>query len=324
MQSFTETMERLDFRLPDFTRFSWVSDRAREVWQPRVDRLIAAWQEWELLSVAEGLRPCMRVVVYAGELEHLREQGARHRLHLRILEGLDGGTHYAARDTGATPLRYRVAVGALENVEDLAAAWQRDDRAEVARMVGCPACCHAFFEQIWYRDRFVDPTWPMTLNTVQKEEIAPDTWRVTGPLPGNVLLRSLGARAVPHLPCRFDCAATREQADAYIAIGRGAGHAEVIGWLEEMLNWPVEWSVLHGIAETKTPVVKIAFGSDASARKYTVQYAGSTYPAEGSQGLRFPYILPERLRVTESRSFQRGLLHPIPLTPADAPRSSRE
>ena len=324
MQSFTGTMERLDFRLPDFTRMSWVSDRAREVWQPRVHRLIAAWQDVELLSVAEGLRPCMRTVVDAAELAGFREQVTRHRLHLRVLEGLDGGTHYAARDAGAMPRRYRVAVGALENVEDLAAAWQRGETAEVARLAGCPACCQAFFEQFWNQDRFVDPTWPMTQNTRQKEEIAPDTWRVTGPFQGNVLLRSLGARAVPHLPCRFDCDATREQADAYLALGRGAGYADVIGWLEEMLNWPVEWSVLHGIAETKTPVVKIAFGSDASARKYTVQYAGSAYPTEGAQGLRFPYIQPEHLRVTESRSFQRGLLHPISLTPADPKSPPRQ
>ena len=29
-------MERLDFTLPDFTRVSWVSDDARDVWEPRL------------------------------------------------------------------------------------------------------------------------------------------------------------------------------------------------------------------------------------------------------------------------------------------------
>ena len=33
-------MERLDFTLPDFTRFAWVSDAARDVWEPRLD----AWE----------------------------------------------------------------------------------------------------------------------------------------------------------------------------------------------------------------------------------------------------------------------------------------
>ena len=34
--------DRLPHVLPDFTRVSWVSDRARAVWEPRVSRIGSA------------------------------------------------------------------------------------------------------------------------------------------------------------------------------------------------------------------------------------------------------------------------------------------
>ena len=35
--------DRLSYVLPDFTRVSWVSDPARHVWEPRIQRIGAAW-----------------------------------------------------------------------------------------------------------------------------------------------------------------------------------------------------------------------------------------------------------------------------------------
>lgn len=51
-------MERLNFSLPDFTRLSWVSDAAREVWEPRLMQVTQAWLAIEWLSVASGIRRC--------------------------------------------------------------------------------------------------------------------------------------------------------------------------------------------------------------------------------------------------------------------------
>ena len=50
--------ERLPFRLHDFTRMSWTSERARAVWEPRIDRIMKAWFEIEWLAVAAGVRAC--------------------------------------------------------------------------------------------------------------------------------------------------------------------------------------------------------------------------------------------------------------------------
>ncbi len=45
-----DLVERLDFTLPDFTRFSWVSEEARRVWEPRLKRISSAWFDVEWLS----------------------------------------------------------------------------------------------------------------------------------------------------------------------------------------------------------------------------------------------------------------------------------
>ena len=60
-------IKRLAFRLPDFTRYTWVSDLARNVWQPRIARIIVAWQEIEWLAVAAGLVMANFLAAYRGK-----------------------------------------------------------------------------------------------------------------------------------------------------------------------------------------------------------------------------------------------------------------
>jgi hypothetical protein len=70
----------------------------------------------------------------------------------------------------------------------------------------------------------------------------------------------------------------------------------------------MEWSALHGIAEVRTPVFKLATDTDASAATYVVRHHGGGYPEHGATGLVFPYRRPDRLVVSESRGFQEGLV----------------
>ena len=50
--------DRLSYVLPDFTRISWVSDKARATWEPRIQRIGNAWSEIEWRSVLSGRRRC--------------------------------------------------------------------------------------------------------------------------------------------------------------------------------------------------------------------------------------------------------------------------
>lgn len=307
----TTSMNRLAFRLPDFTRHTWVSQRARDAWATRIERVAACWQEVEWLSVAEGVRDCCLRVVSPGDMDGLAEQTVAAGLALAPLDTIAASNGaYMSAGVGVVPghpYNQRVVVGRAEHLSAFREAWERGDQKEVGRLLGYPACCSDFFEEFWVRQRFVDTTWPMALGTAGGADEGATLLEVGGPPHTNILLRWLGVRAVPHLPCSFTCEPSRRFGEELVGLARRRGHAAEADDLLRMLEWPVEWSALHGIAEIKTPVLKIAALTDATPVKYVVRRRGTTYPAEGAQGLSFPYKEPNRLRVTDSRGFQRGL-----------------
>jgi len=104
--------------------------------------------------------------------------------------------------------------------------------------------------------------------------------------------------------------------ERFVEVGRAAGYEQEMDWLLEILSWPVEWSALHGIAEVKTPVLKVSTRTDATPGKYVVRRQGDAYPAEGAQGLAFPYRMPRRPLLTQSPSFHRGLVNPLQSRPS--------
>ncbi len=296
-------MERLDFELPEFTRHSWVSDAAGQVWEPRLKRIVHAWLELEWRSVGAGLRRCGVTLVSAVDLVDRAGDWARHGLSGVPLEICGQSPGFAE------PVVYRVAVGAAESVRAFRDAWDGGDDQEMGRLLGYPACCVEFSRSVSEEEGLTDTTWPMAVATLMPQE-GTRCLEVAGPPETNLLWRWMGVRAVPHLPCRFDCAATVEVGRTFVAAGRDAGFGEEMHWLLEILSWPVEWSALHGIAEIKTPVLKVSACTDATATKYTVRRHGVAYPAEGAQGLKFPYRMP-RVEMTEARGFQLGLANPL-------------
>lgn len=305
-------MERLDFELPEFTRLSWVSDAAREVWEPRLKRITRAWLELEWRSVAAGLRRCGVTIVSPVDLVEQAGDWARQGLSgvpLEIQGQNSGYVSVAQRPALGEPFVYRVVVGAPDSVRAFRDAWDAGDDREMGQLLGYPACCVEFFRRVWGDEGLTDTTWPMALGTVPPEN-GTRCLEVAGPPEANILWRWMGVRPVPHLPCRFDCQASVELGRAMIAAGRQAGFGEEMTWLLEILSWPVEWSALHGIAEIKTPVLKVSAHTDATATKYTVRRHGAAYPAEGVRGLTFPYRRP-RVAMTEARGFRLGLANPL-------------
>jgi hypothetical protein len=110
----------------------------------------------------------------------------------------------------------------------------------------------------------------------------------TGPLECNILGRWLDMRWVMHLPCSFTCEATRALGVAHRALLR-AKDPQAADVIDEVLQWPVEWSALHGAAEIRYPVLKVVTRTGYTAERRIVQRRGRTYPAEGARGLAFPY-----------------------------------
>lgn len=313
----TNTETQLDFRLPDFTRYSWVSDRARATWEPRIGQILECWLEIEWKSVAEDLRKCTLRVLSPEALVEVAPTMAKLGLAVLPLKQQGVSTQpYSNTETAyqpGAPFVYHAVIGKPTYAAEFQAAYHAGNQDTIGQLLGYPDCCRRFFQRVWVDEQRIDTTWSMAINT-QIGERDGLLCKVGGSHLGNILLRWLGIRAVPHLPCAFDCESTNAQATSYIDLGRRLGFEMEMGWLEEMLAWPVEWTALHGIAEIKTPVVKIASRTDATAEKCVVQRPGTSYPVEGAQGLVFPYQQPIRLTISDSRSFQRGLEHVLPKT----------
>ncbi len=308
-------MTRLDFRLPEFTRFVWVSDQAHAVWAPRIARIQTAWAEIEWRSVSAGVRPCAHRIVDPGAMEALTLRMAELGLEVRRFGEVGVSTapysSAAAPVIPGQPVAIRVAIGRPEANAALCAAWEANDQAKIGEALGYPACCQRFFQRVWVDEHCMDTTWAMSASAESAEPGEAYRRRVGGTVEANILLRWLGVRAVPHLPCSFDCEPTTAFARKLITVGKEAGFATEMEWLLQMLSWPVEWTALHGIAEIRTPILKISTATDATAERYEVRREGTSYPAEGARGLHFPYRPPERLRVLSSVGYRKGLQNPL-------------
>jgi hypothetical protein len=313
-----EHVERLDFTLPDFTRLSWVSELARQTWEPRIREIGRAWREIEWLSVIRGERSCSLTLLspeaFIDTAAHWTNLGLN-ALPLQI-ENLPNTPYISTatcREPGQ-PIAFRLVVGKPEAVLQFKCAWDSSDNEMIGNLLGYPTCCRHFFQRVWIEDKRVDTTWAMAANTCEAQA-SERMIAVNGSPIANILWRWMGVRAVPHLPCRFDCPDTVRFGERLQDIGRQAGYNREIDWTIEILSWPVEWSALHGIAEVKTPVLRVSTRTDATAKKFMVHYRGPKFPNEGVTGLRFPYERPLRLLIMDSSGFHRGLENTIPATP---------
>jgi hypothetical protein len=196
-------------------------------------------------------------------------------------------------------------IGGIRELAAFKRAWDDADQEAIGSMLGYPPCCREFFRDVWVEHGMVDPTWPMAVASSGRES-EQRMVEIGGPPQVNILWRWMGVRAVPHLPCRSDCAASIELADQMLTVGREAGLEEEVEWMLEILAWPLEWSALHGVAVIKTPVLKVTTMTDATPHAYVVRRAGTRFPRVGARGLEFPYR-PSRRALSSSRAFERGL-----------------
>jgi hypothetical protein len=306
-----EDIEWLDFRLPDFTRSAWVSLDAENVWRPRLQAISDAWQHIEWMSVVAGIRKCGVTMLSPTELIDKAAEWAGEGLNVLPIEIQGASTSYSS--TSITPTLgmsfvYRVVVGTPLDVIEFKKYWDACDNISIGRMLGYPDCCQTFFHETWIEKKMVDTTLAMALNG--RDILKSDLISVQSLPENNIMWRWMGIRLVPHLPCAFDCPQTLVFARQMLNLGLELGYEEEMKWLMEVLDWPVEWTANHGIAEIRTPIMKVSTRTDATARKYSVRRTSNSYPNEGAKGITFPY-LNKKLLVSSSKAFRTGIDNPI-------------
>ena len=304
------------FRLHEFLRTTWVSQAAKDVWAPRIRKISSAWAKLERLSVVHGIRACTMTSRHPRSLPAFCHEVTALGLHAVPLavEGISPAG-YSATATEAQDdeyFQFRVVVGATDAVNRFVQAWGERDDETIGSLLGYPKCCRDFFRTVWVGAKLIDTTWAMALNTERSRETSQDT-EVSGSPLANILWRWLGVRAVPHLPCSFDCQATVEFATALLTLGEESGFKREMAWMRDILAWPVEWSAAHGIGQVRTPVLKFVMTTDATAIRYSVRRSSDVYPVESARGIVFPYKGEGKLRLSNSPPFKAGLDRPIPV-----------
>lgn len=319
-------MRRLQLKdrptLPPWTRIAWASDVARSTWEERIKNINAAWARVERWSVVDGARSSCLTFVEPRDLPVVTRWAEKHDLVAMPLARVGISDQYSARSRElceGEAWQYRVVITKRPYVKKWYEAWE--DTGEggkyrgtnnrvIGELLGFPSCCIDFFERVWVDEEWQDTTWPMTQLTADN---AGDEYKrtivisETAPIATNILLRWLGVRVVPHLPCHHHCQATVGFAEDLREVAIKRDFARWWDHASEMLSWPVEWSALHGIAEIKTPILKISSNTDVTAEKYVVRRHGPSYPDEGVAGRAFPYRDAKNVKLYEHRSFKDSL-----------------
>lgn len=268
------------FALAPFLRIAFVGEAQRSTWQPRIERVRTALAQLGVLAVSRQMAPLAVVQIAPAEVFALHNMAAAHDLHTYLLADL-----YPARNKW-------MVIGAEQVAESYLDAWARGLTDRQEEIAGIPACCqrvHRHLEQIGT----YDPLWPFLLSSLPATSQEID---VHSPPTMNVLLRPLGIGLHSYVPCSPYCSESLQAGTALLALGREAAMTEAMDWLEQILNWPAEWSALHGIAELKTGIVKMACATDFTPHKLLARYHGSAQADDAARGLSFAYRKPSGRR----------------------------
>ncbi len=263
----------------EFTQIEWLNETTRQLWESKIDEAAIAWKKIEIMSVAKRLRDAALLVCTPEDMVTLPRRMAFYDLAVVPLAGCAPIRHYQSRQVAADPqarMNYRAVVARLDIIDQFAAAWDNGDDDRIGVFLGFPQCCRAAFLEIWNHHRKMDPTWDMA---IRSKGVAVAAWtEVKGHDEANLLLRWFGIRAVPHLPCSFDCDFTMRAGRAFLRLGVDLGLGREVATIREMLSWPVQWCAFQQRAEVDTPIAKMITSTDATEVKRTVRRNGFLNP----------------------------------------------
>lgn len=276
-------MEVLNYTIPPFKTMAWVSDEAREIWQHRFQKISEAVLLTTIESLATGKLKSQVLIVEGW-------------MYFKIIEM-------------AKPLNINISATFLgdENVKGPIYYEVRLLAKDVSESDISTDCCTECTDDIRTQTR-KEHIWEAAIQTgIHKLE----TTEIQ--LPSEVdtsvfwqrMIATVGTQHRCNLNCKHAKQGLVENINSMIAYGY---HQEA-AWLQDVYQWPIAWNASHGICELRTPIIKLAYDTDATAIGYVVKIEGEKYPEEGAPGKRFPYRKRSFLRISDSKSFKAGLQH---------------
>lgn len=283
-------VRRYRLQTPEWLRLLWVSAEAKALWADVLPRVSTAFLEAERLSVGR-VRPAALGRVEPGQLPEAiaaAESAGQVVTVLGRVPRIEGYQAASVALVEGQPWEFLVAwCDSPATAARLRRARAEGDTDAEGACLGYPPCCREAFRRWWVEEGWLDVTWPTALGSPGRW-MGPDVRLVDGPAEANGLLRWLGLRPVPHLPCSFACEATV----AFARDLRAEMDPSAAAWLMTLLDQPMEWSAWHGIGQVKTPLWTISMTTDGTDRRLVVRRPGASWPAGAKAGSVFPYQRP--------------------------------
>ncbi len=295
-------MQRLDFKLHDFSRICWTSAQIETVWTDRMELIKAALKAVEIHSVLDGQRQAALVDVNSTAFPELFVQCAQAGF---LAVPLEMDAVYDSKTQTPEISELKVLITEDDLVEPFKQAYLANDHQLLGKMLSYPNCCVAFYGR---NPDYQSLIWPHAL--LNGEEQAERKMKINGTDQLNPMLRNIGIQMVSHWSCSGSCEASLARAEINAKMMHQLGYSKELSWLEKILSWPVEWSALHGIAEIRLPIAKIATNTDATPHLYTVSRAGTEVPEKAASGTRFPFQTLSKPKLTSRKLFTKGQLSP--------------
>ncbi len=274
--------ELLGFTLDPFLRVAWVSREAQTSWASVLARVLRVKRHAKYQRLVEGSEQVMLTgnkeeagVQYAGIVsEELSDSEELTQLEMWQLSG--------ARMAGNAPLYITGTAKRIARFRRLVTQGSADS---VLTMLGVPSCCNAAAIASSVPD--LKDNILCTLANVESQIPLKAYWHSPPEL--NILWERLGLALVGHQLCSPTCSPSGEKARRWLSeiAVLDSDSAEALG---SLLRWPVERTLLHGIAEVKTPILKFVSDGLATRSCFSVKFEGSRYPEVGGRGVKFPYL----------------------------------
>jgi hypothetical protein len=289
-------LDLLNFRMPPLSRITYASKPIKGKWEPKIRLAEDAYVELEKQTVIHGLRQCKTQLFnreeFIGGQQELAKEGLVF-LPIKEVGKFNAFTHFHTTPERGKPSYIYGAIAtdlSAANKFAVASAGQTEHQV-IGKLLGYPECCTKFFIDNW-ASGFIDPVWQQYMNLTPehtkirtehriraRNTLAPET---------NSLLKYVGVRIMPHIPCSPSCEASLNIAKDWVKLGRDL-KINGIDEMMELLSMPVEWDALNGIGYISTPIFKLEIGTVTCYPKYVVQREGTFYPKEAPAGLKFPW-----------------------------------
>ncbi|MBL7732994.1 MAG: hypothetical protein JNM88_17620 [Chitinophagaceae bacterium] len=294
-------LDKLPFTLHPFRRITWVNESLKTEWEPRLEKMQHHAEEVFSTAAAEGLLP-----VYVNNVRSCETYGYKKKMYSMGLhaEQLSAMPVFIQKALAVNPQtgsnfiisgRRREVISFIENIHNIST-----------------------LEEITALPPGTLTRWKRLVNTglddihwlyLNEKGRAPQPEKNFQNNMLNPCWRTFGIAAIPHCPVSMHCGKSLALAAQLRSLAEDILSPFDYTTLYEVLSWPAEWSALHGIAELKTPLFKMAGNTTATASKYTIQYLSERYPVHGVRGRMFPYKAPVKLHMSASEKFRRGLIY---------------